>query len=114
MHPARDAVVHAINVCAGGKFTDSNILFYTVALILNVVAFFGALLNVPLDLILSITGSIGVVNLSLTIPYLFYYKMFEDQGSPLRKAMLPAAALGVALSIVTAVFSIGPLFGMFA
>lgn len=115
MHPARDSVVHAINVCAGGKFSEGkgfNTLFYVVAAIMNVLALFLAFFNVPLDLILSITGSIGVVNLSLTIPFLFYYKMFEADGGLMRKLCIPAIILSLAASVVCGYFSIAPLFGM--
>ena len=113
MHPARDSIVHAINVLAGGKFTDSNMLFYVVAIVLNVTALLGAYFNVPLDLILGITGSIGVVNLSLTVPYIIYYKMFEGEGGIVRKLALPGVIFGVALSVVCAYFTIAPLFGAF-
>nr|NP_001106329.1 uncharacterized protein LOC100127288 [Xenopus laevis]AAI55885.1 LOC100127288 protein [Xenopus laevis] len=109
MHPARDAVVHAITVATGGK-ASGNVLFYTVAAILNVAALGLAYFNVPLDLILSITGSIGVVNLSLTIPFIFYYKMFEDINGFKRMICIPGAVLGLAASVVCAYYSIAPLF----
>nr|NP_001106330.1 uncharacterized protein LOC100127289 [Xenopus laevis]AAI55886.1 LOC100127289 protein [Xenopus laevis] len=110
MHPARDAIVHAVNVCAGGRFTGSNVLFYTVATVLNVLALGLAFFNVPLDLILSITGSIGTVNLSITIPFIFFYKLFEDDNGVMRKLCIPGAVVGIVASVVCAYYSIVPLF----
>ena len=111
MHPARDAIVHAIASVTGGKVSEeSNALFYSVASVLNVAALFLAYFNVPLDLILSITGSVGVVNLSLTIPFIFYYKMFEGENGFKRMICIPGIVFGLVMTIVCAYYSIAPLF----
>lgn len=111
MHPARDACIHILHFITGGKINkDSNIVFYTVATILNVGALGGAYFEVPLDLILSIAGSLGTVNLSLTIPFLFYFKMFAEENDFRRKAAPVGIVFGLAMSIVCAYYSIAPLF----
>lgn len=47
MHPARDSIVHIIDVCSGGKLSDPRskqfqLVFYAVAAVLNVLALLAA------------------------------------------------------------------------
>ena len=110
MHPARDSVVHILSVLSKGKTDQSQILWYTVAFLLNVLSLGCAYFMMPLDLILGITGSIGVVNLSLTLPFLLYFKLFEDTPGLMRSICIPGIIFGLTMSVVCAYFSLAPLF----
>lgn len=90
MHPSRDATVHSLKVILGllspslkESFADANskpslIFFYTVAAVLNLASFALALLRVDLNLLLSLTGALGVTNLTFSVPAIFFWKLFED------------------------------------
>ncbi|KNC77179.1 hypothetical protein SARC_10351 [Sphaeroforma arctica JP610] len=109
MHAARDSLIHAIGTCMGyaGKkeqgfeFTDTNtklgnIGFYCTATALNLLAFLFAYFNIDINILLSITGAIGNVNLSFTIPGILYYKMFEENGwSMTRTLCVPFTIFGL-------------------
>ena len=92
----------------------STWVFYSVALFLNIGAAAIAFFDLDLDVILSITGSFGVVNLSLTIPFAFYYKLYGDSTDQWemakRRICIPGMVFGFAMSVVCAYFSIAPLF----
>ncbi|KNC84751.1 hypothetical protein SARC_03042 [Sphaeroforma arctica JP610] len=100
MHAARDSVVHAVGtvvtMCGkkdvGVALTDSstkngNIMFYVLAALLNIVALAFAYFQIDINTLLSITGAIGTVNLSFTLPAAIYWKMFEEDGMTLRRIL---------------------------
>ncbi|KNC84397.1 hypothetical protein SARC_03390 [Sphaeroforma arctica JP610] len=109
MHASRDSVIHAcgtVVVMCGKKeqgvaLTDSsttsgNIMFYIMATILNIVAFAFAYFQIDINMLLSITGAIGTVNLSFTLPAAIYWKMFEEDGMSLRRILcIPFGIFGV-------------------
>ncbi|KNC74638.1 hypothetical protein SARC_12821 [Sphaeroforma arctica JP610] len=108
-HASRDSIIHAcgtVVVMCGKKeqgiaLTDSstksgNIMFYIMAIILNIVAFAFAYFQIDINMLLSITGAIGTVNLSFTLPAAIYWKMFEEDGmSLLRILCIPFGIFGV-------------------
>eukprot|EP01134_Creolimax_fragrantissima_P005227 CFRG5227T1 len=109
MHAARDSMLHIIGTLfgyAGDKqmgieLADhetqiGNIAFYAVATVLNVGAFIFSYFQININVLLSITGAIGIVNLSFTIPPIIYWKLFEDQGFTVyRLACIPFILFGV-------------------
>eukprot|EP01134_Creolimax_fragrantissima_P000944 CFRG0944T1 len=115
MHAARDSFIHAIGTIMGyaGKkekgieFTDvntklGNIAFYVIASFLNIVAFIFAYFDVDINVLLSITGAIGNVNLSFTIPALLYFKMFEDEGmTTTRICCIPFVVFGLTTTVIS-------------
>ena len=91
-------------------------LFYGVAVVLNLLAAVIAFLRLDLDVILSLTGSFGAINLMLTLPFAFYYRLYSGEAGAgvvqrvMIKMCIPGMVFGVALSIVCAYFSLAPLF----
>jgi hypothetical protein len=69
-----------------------------------------AVLQVPLDFILGITGSIGVCQLSFTIPAIFYFKMFDDKPGFKRMLTIPLFIFGIAATVISFYCNMLPYF----
>lgn len=69
-----------------------------------------AVLQVPLDFILGITGSIGVCQLSFTIPAIFYFKMFDDKPGVKRMLTIPLFLFGIAATVISFYCNMLPYF----
>eukprot|EP01134_Creolimax_fragrantissima_P002868 CFRG2868T1 len=115
MHTARDSCIHACEtlfilvgkIDQGSSILDhtsksGNILFYATAIVLNLSAFVLAYCHVNFNTILSITGAIGNINLSFTIPALLYWKMFENEGMSWQRAScIPLVFFGVFSMVIS-------------
>ncbi|KNC84750.1 hypothetical protein SARC_03041 [Sphaeroforma arctica JP610] len=109
MHSSRDSGMHAIGtivaMCGkkeqGVALTDcstkiGNILFYIMTTFLNIAAFVFAYFQIDINTLLSITGAVGNVNLSFTLPAVIYWKMFEEDGMTLRRMLcIPFSIFGL-------------------
>eukprot|EP01134_Creolimax_fragrantissima_P003725 CFRG3725T1 len=115
MHAARDSLIHAIGtiICYTGReetgiaFADTttttgNIAFYCFATVLNLLTLTFAYFDIDINFLLSVTGAIGNVNLSFTIPAMLYFKMFEHEGRTLTRTLcVPFIIFGIVTTVVS-------------
>mmetsp|Transcript_13086 Transcript_13086/g.28305 ORF Transcript_13086/g.28305 Transcript_13086/m.28305 type:complete len:116 (-) Transcript_13086:62-409(-) len=114
MIPCTESMTHFVgtitSLTTGKNITDLKTregkLTYYICLVVGLVGtLFIGLLELELSFILTLVGAVSVSNLSFTLPGIFYFFLFKEDGWTLTRIMsLPLAAFGILVMILSLYF----------
>ncbi len=102
LHVARDSTIDMILFCVSesrravledASSKSANILYYSVAIAYVALTVGLAWADISLSVLLNLVGSLCVANLSFTLPGIFYWFIFKDQGMTLLRVTAPLLSI---------------------